>query len=577
LLHETPDVLLTLHIKNYALIDELSMEFTEGLNIITGETGAGKSIIIDALGLVLGERADAECVRKGADRAIVEATMAVKGNTKLKALLHKSEYEFRDELILRREVAAKGQSRAFINDSPASLALLKEVGNLLVDLHGQHEHQSLLRPDTHGDLLDDAGGLSGLAEEYAQALARQQAVLVELVELRNREEQLQEKKALYGFQIEEIDAVAPRSAEEEELENELRILENAEKLFSATERLYQTLYEGDQAVHDQLVLVRNELEALGRIDTAFAEPRDEAASAAAIVDELAKFIQRYNSRIEFSPERLETIRDRLGRLSLLKKKYGGSLEAVTAYRERIGREVALAENFATETASLERRFEELRTDTSAIAQRLSSKRREVSRRINKGVMEALAELGIPHPAFETRIENRKTTADPHAPVRLGKDLYAGNASGMDFVEFCVSTNIGEEVKPLVKVASGGEVSRIMLALKMILAKADRLPMLVFDEIDVGVSGRIAQAVGRNLKKLSQFHQIIAITHLPQIAGLADTHMVVEKVEERKRALTRVRALGDDERIREVAKLMSGEEITSSGLASARELMNTNER
>lgn len=565
-------MLLTLHIKNYALIDDLTIDFTDGLNILTGETGAGKSIIIDALGLVLGERADAEGVRKGADRAVVEATLAVKGNKRLKSLLGSSDYEFRDELILRREVLAKGQSRAFVNDSPASQALLKEVGNLLVDLHGQHEHQSLLRSETHVELLDDAGGLRGLVEEFSASLEEQQSVLAGIVELRDREQQLQEKKELYAFQCSEIDAVGPRPGEEEELENELRILENAEKLYSATERLYQTLYEGDQAVHDQLVLVRNELEALGRIDTAFAEPRNEAASAAAIVDELAKFIQRYNSRIEFSPERLEGIRERLGRLSLLKKKYGGSLEAVALHRERIGKEVALAENFAAEIASLEGRFSGVRDSTSEIAQRLSAKRREIARRINKGVVEALTELGIPHPAFETRIDNRKASGDPYAPVKLGRDLYAASGTGMDFVEFCVSTNIGEDVKPLAKVASGGEVSRIMLALKMILAKSDRLPMLVFDEIDVGVSGRIAQAVGKNLKKLSQFHQIIAITHLPQIAGLADTHFVVEKVEAAKRSLTRVRRLDDDERVREVAKLMSGEAITSSGLASARELM-----
>ncbi|MBI4810428.1 MAG: DNA repair protein RecN, partial [Ignavibacteriales bacterium] len=518
------------------------------------------------------ERADTEAVRKGAEKAIVEGLFDVSGNQKLKTLLKQNEIEFSDELILRREVSIKGQSRSFINDTPATTTLLKEVGDLLVDLHGQHEHQSLLRTETHIDLLDDYGRLEGLVNEFSQAYNKTHQILNELKDLKAKEQQLMERRSLYEFQIKEIDAVNPHASEEDELENELRILENAERLFSATERLYQMLYEGDNAVHDQIILARNELENLASIDTSFEEPKKEANSAAAIIDELAKFIQQYNSKIEFNPERLEGIRNRLGNIALLKKKYGGSLEAVIQLREKIGREVELANNFQAEITSLQKRLDAERKVTSDIAQRLSVKRHEIAKKANKSVVQALVELGIPNAVFEINISTVKSADKENAIVKSGKDFLEATPKGMDFVEFYISTNIGEDPKPLVKIASGGEISRIMLALKMILAKSDRLPLLIFDEIDVGVSGRIAQAVGQSLKKLSQFHQVVAITHLPQIAGLADVHFVVEKVEDKQRATTQMRKLEIEERVEEVAKLMSGEEVTKSGLESARELM-----
>ncbi len=565
-------MLTRLTIKQYALIEELSVDFESGLNIITGETGAGKSIIIDALGLILGERADADAVRKGAEKAVVEGLFAVAGNRKLRALLESHELDTSDELIVRREITAKGQSRAFVNDTPVTLAVLREVGDLMVDLHGQHEHQSLLRSETHIDMVDDFAGLEGLVREFETAYHAVRASQREHRELRSREAQLREKSSLYEFQAAEIDAVAPRAGEEDDLEAELLILENAEKLYAATERLHQMLYEGENAVHDQLVIARNELENLAAIDKAFDEHRAEAASAAAIVDEIAKFVQQYNSRIEFQPGRLDEIRDRLGAIALLKKKYGGSLEAVLAHRETIGRELALAENFDEELSRVATRIDAERDAASAIAVRLSTKRNEAAKKIGAAVVKALAELGIAHGVFETRITYRTADAKEDAVIRVGREWRDATPKGMDVLEFHLSTNIGEDPKPLAKVASGGEVSRVMLAMKMILAKSDRLPLLVFDEIDVGVSGRIAQAVGRSMKKLSQFHQLIAITHMPQIAGLADNHVVVEKIEEKKRSYTRVRKLELEERVAEVAKLLSGDEVTGAGLKSARELM-----
>jgi len=571
-------MLKSLTIKNYALIDSAEIGFDSGLNIITGETGAGKTILIDALNLVLGDRASTEIIRKGAEKAVVEASFGIAVNKKVRAFLDEHELEGTDEVVLRREISSKGQTRCFVNDTPVSAAQLKEIGNHLVDLHGQHEHQSLLRKETHIDLLDDFGGLEGLVVEYRKSYDSLNQLFHEYETLRQKEKLLKERRDLYEFQIKEIDAVNPQSGEETTLESELRILENSEKLFAATTQLYQILYEGEGAVFDQLVKARNQLEDLAGIDKLFEEAKSECSSAVAIVDELTKLIQSYNAKIEFNPERLEQIRERLGSLTLLKKKYGGSIDSIIAQREQLQKEFAIAENFESTLGKLESEIERERRACSAAAQRLSTKRHELTASIGKAVVAELAKLGIQNARFDIAVENRtmvstRTGKDgERAFVKLGKDSYEATPQGIDFVEFHLSTNIGEDLKPLVKVASGGEVSRIMLALKSILAKSDRLPSLVFDEIDVGISGRVAQAVGKSLKNLSQFHQIVAITHLPQIASLADTHFVVEKTESQGRTTSRLRKLTDEECVKEVAKLMSGEEITEAGLEGARELM-----
>jgi DNA repair protein RecN (Recombination protein N) len=580
-------MLKSLSIRNYALIESIEIDFESGLNILTGETGAGKSIIIDALSLILGDRASTDIIRKGSDKAVVEGVFGISGNQRVKALLEQNEIEQQEELILRREISLKGQARCFVNDSPVPLTTLKEIGDHLVDLHGQHEHQSLLRAETHIGLLDEFGGLEGLVDEYRESYDRLSKIFTEFHTLSHKEKELKEKRELYEFQIKEIDAVNPQTGEELQLENELRILENSEKLFEATSQLYQSLYEGDparqspeneggQSVYDLLVKARNQLEDLAGIDKAFEDSKNECASAAAIVGELTKFIQSYNSKIEFNPERLEQIRERLGQLALLKKKYGGSLNAVIAHREKIGREFAMAENFESEIKKLKEQIESERKICSATAQRLSTKRRELVGKISKSVCVELAKLGIANAQFDVKVENQvlaKLDGEASsAYVKLGRDYYEALPSGIDFIEFYLSTNIGEDMKPLVKVASGGEVSRIMLALKTILAKADRLPLLVFDEIDVGISGRIAQAVGKSLKNLSQFHQVIAITHLPQIAGFADCHFSVEKNESKQRTSSTIRKLTEKQRIREIARLLSGEEVTEASLSGAKELI-----
>jgi DNA repair protein RecN (Recombination protein N) len=561
----------SLTIKNYALIEELSAEFSSGLVILTGETGAGKSIIIDALGMIIGERASSEVVRTDAEKAIVEGLFDVTDNTKLTALLEENELDVRNELIARREISSRGQTRCFINDSPVSLAFLRQVGDLLVDLHGQHEHQSLLRAETHCGMLDDFGGLGSIVDTYKAAYRTYLDLQTKRSELSTQEQHLREKREFIKFQIQEIDAVNPEEGEEERLEQELTILENGEQLFSATSQLYAMLYEGDHSVHDMLVVARNQLQNLAGIDKQFQEQAAECSSAVAIVSELAKFVQHYSSAIEFSPERLEELRNRMGRLSLLKKKYGGSLEHVIQYRKDIGSQHDLAENFSSVLATVSKDLDTAHAECVKMAERLSAKRAASARKLETALKAELTKLGIQHPRFSVRIVRHGEHTD-------GNTASAANGStrlndrGFDNVEFFISTNPGEDEKPLSKVASGGEISRIMLALKSVLAKSDRLPVLIFDEIDVGVSGRIAQTVGLSLSSLSKFHQVIAITHLPQIAGLADQHFAVSKSVSGSRTTTTLRKLNLEERIQEVAKLMSGAEVTKAGMAGARELM-----
>ncbi len=565
-------MLRSLYIRDYALIEQLEVEFDSGLNVITGETGAGKSILIGALKMILGERASSDLIRTGARKAVIEGIFGEADTPRLRALLEAGGIDVQPEMILRREIT-EGQSRAFINDTPATASLLRVVASHLIDLHGQHEHQSLLRTETHLELLDNFGGLGGLREAYTRCYEVLDGLIRERDGLAARERELQQQRELYAFQIEEIDRVDPQDGEEEALEAERRVLENAEYLFEVTEQLYGMLYESDAAVHDQLVVARNELQDLARIDRDFEEALSEIRSSQIVVAEVAKFLQDYNARIEFNPERLEAIRSRLGELEGLKRRYGGSLATVIEYRRQIGEKYDLASNFEGALERLAEGIERARLVLADAAQRLSAKRREVALRIEQAIVAELGRLGMKKSRFEVHFTLQE---DPDGWICLagghGGERYTAFTGGMDQVEFYISTNVGEDLRPLARVASGGEISRIMLALKTILAKSDRLPILVFDEIDIGVSGPIAHMVGESLHELASYHQIITITHLPQIAALGDVHFKVEKYVEHDRTKTRIRRLSDVERAEQVAVLLSGSEVTQAALESARELI-----
>jgi len=469
---------------------------------------------------------------------------------------------------LRREISAKG-TRCFVNDSPATLSLLHSISELCIDLHGQHEHQSLLKVESHIRLLDDAGGLGGLVEEYRALFVTLKQSKAQLEELRQKEKNLREKRTFYEFQLKEIDSVAPEADEWETLQTEQKILENAERIFSSTNTLHEILYANDDSVHNRLVEARNILQDLARIDKSFADSANDAQTAQALVDEITKFVQRYNARIDFNAERLEELRERLSALATLKKKYGGTIADVLTYREKIAKEIELAENFEEEIAKWEKRIRGQQESLSDIAERLSQKRKYTANRLSRAIVEELKKLGIPEGRLEVRFS---ATEDKQGDILINGTRYAANANGYDEVEFLISTNLGEDVKPLSKVASGGEISRVMLALKTVLAKSDRLPILVFDEIDTGVSGKIAQAVGFSMKDLSRYHQIIAITHLPQIAAMADLHFRVSKQSIKQRTVSSVERLSDEEHKKEVARLLSGTDITEAALQSAAELI-----
>jgi DNA repair protein RecN (Recombination protein N) len=567
-------MLKSFEVKDYALIEHISVEFGSGLNIITGETGAGKSILIDAMSLLLGERASTEVVRKGAEKSFVEGIFNVKGNKKVKFLLEENDIEFTDELIIRREISLKGSNRCFINDTPVNLNLVKDIGNLLVDLHGQHEHQSLLRTETHIDYLDEFGSYDDLLQQYKSLYSELLNRENELKELREKENSIKEKKDFYTFQIKEIDNISPQEDEEEKLIGELKILENSEKLAELTTGIYQLLYESDNSVQDALSKVRNHLQKLCEIDKTFLDAVNESEAALAQVEDISNLVRSYNSKLNLDPEEVEEKRERLGAINLLKKKYGGSVKSILDYRQKIGKEYELAENFAGKINDLSKAILELRKSAGVLAKKISQQRIQTSKLVKKGIEETLKELGIPEPEFKTEIKNNLTEKDEG--IYVDGKFYNATSKGIDEVEFFILTNPGEDLKPLVKVASGGEVSRIMLALKSTLAKNDKLPLLIFDEIDVGVSGRIAQKVGNALKNLASFHQVISITHLPQIASLADHHYSIEKIAQNERVISSIKKLPESERITEIAKLLSGEKITEASLKSARELIGIKE-
>ncbi|MGK9476445.1 DNA repair protein RecN [Melioribacter sp. OK-6-Me] len=564
-------MLKSLYIKDYALIEEIEIEFHGGLNIITGETGAGKSILIDAMGLLLGDRASSEVVRKGAIKSIVEGIFDVKGHQKVINLLSENDIEIYDDLIVRREISVKGTNRCFLNDSPVSLSLIKDIGNYLVDLHGQHEHQSLLRISTHIELIDEFANNESMLNKYKQNLTLLKNEIAKYEELVSKEDALKEKYELYSFQLKEINEVDPQPGEEETLEKELNLLENSEQLIELSEEIYHLLYEEENSVHDRINYIKNRIAELTKIDSSVSDKLNEIESASIIIAEVSNFFRSYKDKIDIDPERLENIRQRLSAFKLLKKKYGGSIHSVLEYRDKIAAEIETTENFSTWKEELLKKIESLRKECGLLAITLSEARKKVIPKIKKEIEQTLKNLGIPNSNFQVRIEKERLENNDNY-LLIDQERTGYNERGIDKIEFYISTNLGEDPKPLTKVASGGEISRIMLALKSILAKSERLPILIFDEIDTGISGSVAQKVGFALKELASSHQIIAITHLPQIAGLADYHYAVEKKKSNGRIISTIRILNDDEKLREVAKLISGEEITEAALDGARELM-----
>jgi len=558
----------SLYIKDFALIDELDVQFEDGLNILTGQTGAGKSIIIGALNMILGERADTEVIRQGADKAISEATIEIGQDSYLADLLEENAVEYSEELILRREIRQRG-SRAFINDTPVNIAVLKKVGDQLVDLHGQHDHQMLLKDEHHMDVIDRFETVQPALKAYRVEYDGMKTLQKELRDLKRRERELKEKTELYQFQVQELESAELDAYEEEELESEMNLLDNAEDLDQKAAAIAEIGNGDDVSLMEMLNTIKLHLEDMSRIEPEFETYLKEVNTARISIQEAVNFAERYRNGIEFNPKRLETLRQRQSELNRLQKKYMRSIPELISYYNDIKQELNVAKNFDLEIEKIEKKIREQAVNLRENSLKLHNKRIETGRQLSTEIVDALKNLGIENGQFQ--VDVRWMVSDKGWIEIDGKSVEC-TEQGCDDVKFYISTNKGEEPKPLAKIASGGEISRVMLSLKSILAKEHHLPVMIFDEIDTGISGNISEKVGREMRKLSAHCQIVAITHQPQIASQAHKHYRVQKVEEGERTITKIVPLSDEEHIHEVASLMSGEKITDSALTSAKELI-----
>lgn len=565
-------MLCSIYLKNYTLVDELAIEFGEGLSIITGETGAGKSVIVGALNLLVGERASPDLVRAGAQKAIVEAEFDIAGQKNVTAFLKVNEIEARATLLVRREIGAQGTSRAFVNDSPVTLGILKNLGALLVDLHGQHDHQSLLHPEEHRNFLDGYAGIDRDIEAYKTLYGQYLRLRNEITKLEALKADWARERDFLLFQFNEIVSVAPEAGEDERIESELNVREHAEELIAATEELHDLLYDAEDSVYAKLSHAKAVFERIAKLDPAFNESLAEINAALVSSRETGAMLSRYGDRVEYDPERLNALRERQLALSRLKKKYGPELSGVIATFESLKEKLAPENDIDEQIAARESELGVLRNEMSERAAKLTQVRRQAAKKFEKAIKAALVELGMERAQFEINFACEEIqNGDAKVYVETDRKKFFSYSWGIDKIEFFISTNKGESPKPLARIASGGEISRVMLALKSMLSHADKIPTLVFDEIDTGISGRIAQKAGKVMKLLGKEHQVIAITHLGQIAAFADRHYIVEKKTTKSSTTASLRLLGDAEHQSEIARLIAGETVSPESLEAARAL------
>jgi DNA repair protein RecN (Recombination protein N) len=554
-------MLTELRVLDYAVIRELTLEVGPGLTVLTGETGAGKSIVVGALSLLLGGRASAEVVRAGARRARVEGAFQLPPTPALRARLAELGVDAEDGvLILAREVGQEGRSRAWVNGSPSTVGAVAELGRWLVDLHGQHEHQTLLRSDEQRAILDAFAGALPLAAEV-QGLHRKVVTLREEMERREaRRRELEARADFLRFQWQEIHGAHLEPGEDVELAAELRRLEHAEELLTGARQIAEGLYGGDEAVSDALSPLRERLRELARVDETLAGDSEALEEAYQAVVEVGRRMERYTSSVELDPGRLEELRSRLDLLYRLKRKYGPALEEVIATGVRLRGELDEIEEVEGGRSTLEQRRAEAEEGLVAAAARLTALRTHGAERLGPEVVAALQGLGMQGATFEVALE---------ALPEVG-------SGGAERIEFLAALNRGFEPRPLSRIASGGELSRVMLALKSILARVDEVPTLIFDEIDAGVGGSVAVALAARLREVAEHHQVLVITHLAQVAARAHRHFTVEKGDEAGVTTTALRVLEGEARVLEVARLLGGDPESRTSREHARELLGRTE-
>lgn len=561
-------MLLELAIENFALIKKLNISFDKGLNILTGETGAGKSIIIDAVNMAIGERADKSYIRTGAEKAVIQ-TIFYSTNPYLKDLLKEKGIDLLDEniIILTREIYSSGRSISRINDRVVTVSLVKEISKHLIDIHGQHAHQSLLYTENHIDILDsfDETKLVELKKSVTNKFYELKELQNKLLSLYGNELERERKKDLLKFQLEEIDCCKLKADEEAELLFEQNLLSNSEKILNIMSNAYEKLFHSEStypSIVDSIGHIVRELEDIKELDKDIFSIWNILQDCLYMIEDVSRDVRNYRDRIDFNPHVLEQIEQRLDLINNLKRKYGKTIEEILCYREKIFlelKEIEDSENIIHELKSkIKKVTEELQDDSIE----LSKTRRVIACELEKKMIDELMSLNMNHVAFKINfIDNKQND---------GK--YAFTAKGIDKIEFLISTNAGEELKPLSKIASGGEMSRIMLAFKTILAKSDNIETLIFDEIDSGISGITANTVGEKLAMISKTHQILCITHLPQIALMADKHFYIEKIMQDHTTMTNVRNLSPKEQIMELGRLLGGATLTNLTMEHAKEML-----
>jgi DNA repair protein RecN (Recombination protein N) len=550
-------MLKELKIRNLAIIDDLTVRFAKGLNVLTGETGAGKSIVVDALGLSLGDRAQSDLVKSGEAEATVQAYFDLDGIGDLPDL----GIDASDGLLIRRVISSGGKSRAYINDTMVTLQTLSAVGKSLVDILSQHEHQSLLTQETQRTLLDSYGKLLPERRAVGTLYHEVQSLKTRCTELKERGRERAHRLDLLRFQLQEIETACLKPGEKEALEDERKILANLNKLTELTEAAYSSLYESEGSCSERLSKVASLLREMSAIDTSIAEALQLVESAMPLVEDASVALGRYRDRFDFEPGRLEHIEDRLDLIKKLEKKYGEGIEDILTYKDRAQEELQDIESADENLAAVEAGLKIKEADLLSGASVLSEKREKTARKIERLISTTLQELAFGKAEF--RIEIKKETGDDEA--------YKIGPTGMDKIEFLFSANPGEPLKPLSKIISGGELSRVMLALKGALADVDDIPVLIFDEVDAGIGGKTAESVAKKLSLISGRRQLLCITHLPQIASRGDFHLKIEKKEKNGRVHVEVKELLGRERQDEIARMLSGT-ITEISRRHAGELL-----
>jgi DNA repair protein RecN (Recombination protein N) len=566
-------MLTELRIENFAIIDQLEIQFGDGLAVFTGETGAGKSIIIDALETVLGNRADTTLIRSGADRASVEATFrmteAVRGP--IHALLEAEDLlDDPDYVILGRELRVTGRNVARINGRSVNLSLVHEIGEYLVDIHGQSQHLSLLRVRQHLGLLDGYANTEEQLDSYQKTFKALQAVRREIETLRKNERDATRRADLLTYQVEEIDAANLKTGEDDDLREERTRLANAEGLANLSQQALQLLDDGNPespAITDLLGEVVDALNDLGRIDASQTEISAQATTIFEDVTELIRGLRNYLENVEFNPKRLEQVEERLDLIHNLKRKYGDTIEAILAVADQARQELDSITHAEERLLELQTQQEKLLADLATRGLALSEERKAAAGQLAKAIEFELEDLRMAGARFQVSFERRET---PDGIPLPGGARAAFDSTGLENVEFLVETNPGEGFKPLVKIASGGETARLMLALKNVLAKADHVPTLIFDEIDQGIGGRVGTVVGHKLWQLTNRHQVLCITHLPQLAAFGQQHFQVQKLVENGRTTTSVEQIDGEERLNELAQMLG--EVSMGTLKSAQEIL-----